>query len=80
MTFLPGAGWGGCTVSLVRSTDVTTFIQSVREKYPGYRGLSEDKLNEAIFATRPGSGAFGEYDLFESVGSMLMEDEVYKCT
>lgn len=58
-----GAGWGGCTVSLVPSSHVTTFIQSVKGRYPGYKGLSEEKLNEAIFATRPGSGAFGELRL-----------------
>ncbi|TCD61100.1 galactokinase [Steccherinum ochraceum] len=55
---LTGAGWGGCTVSLVPASQVDSFIQAVKEAYPGYRWLGEAKLNEAIFATRPGSGAF----------------------
>lgn len=49
-------------MSLVPANKVDSFIKSVKEKYPGYQGLSDEKLNEAIFATRPGSGAFGEFD------------------
>ncbi|KAJ3502434.1 hypothetical protein NLJ89_g8892 [Agrocybe chaxingu] len=51
------AGWGGCTVSLVREGDVEGFIQKVKEAYPPYKGLEDDALNEVIFATKPSRGA-----------------------
>ncbi|KAG8696383.1 galactokinase [Ceratobasidium sp. 394] len=54
---LTGAGWGGCTVSLVRAGEVDEFMRKVREGYGPYRGLSEDKLHEAMFVTKPGAGA-----------------------
>ena len=60
---LTGAGWGGCTISLVAENDTEGFISRVRAKYPPYQQLSEDKLKEAIFATHPSSGAFGELRL-----------------
>ncbi|KAJ2917351.1 hypothetical protein MD484_g3076, partial [Candolleomyces efflorescens] len=54
---LTGAGWGGCTVSLVAEDQVDGFIRKIKEEYPPYKGLDEARLNEAIFATRPGRGA-----------------------
>ncbi|KAJ7447089.1 Galactokinase [Mycena galericulata] len=54
---LTGAGWGGCTVSLVPETEVESFIKKVSETYPPYKGLEGDALSEVIFATRPSSGA-----------------------
>ncbi|TFK62848.1 Galactokinase [Pluteus cervinus] len=54
---LTGAGWGGCTVSLVREDQVENFIAKIRDTYPPYKGLEGDKLNEVIFATRPTTGA-----------------------
>ncbi|KAJ7441962.1 Galactokinase [Mycena galericulata] len=54
---LTGAGWGGCTVSLVPETEVELFIKKVSETYPPYKGLEGDALSEVIFATRPSSGA-----------------------
>lgn len=56
---LTGAGWGGCTISLVDESDVQGFIQRVRSQYGPYRNLNDEELKEVIFATRPGSGAFG---------------------
>lgn len=56
-----GAGWGGCTVSLVAEDAVSTFIEKMRQTYPPYQELSEDKLREVIFATKPSSGACGEF-------------------
>lgn len=56
---LTGAGWGGCTVSLVPESKVEEFKNKLREGYPKYQGLSEGDLNEVVFATKPSSGAFG---------------------
>ncbi|KAF7793755.1 hypothetical protein EIP86_004874 [Pleurotus ostreatoroseus] len=55
---LTGAGWGGCTISLVPEDDVENFIKKVKAAYPPFRDLEGEKLHEAIFATRPASGAF----------------------
>ncbi|KAJ6514730.1 Galactokinase [Mycena vulgaris] len=54
---LTGAGWGGCTVSLVPEDEVDSFIKKVSETYPPYKGLEGDALSEVIFATRPSTGA-----------------------
>ncbi|KAL0953236.1 hypothetical protein HGRIS_004489 [Hohenbuehelia grisea] len=54
---LTGAGWGGCTVSLVAESDVDGFIAKLREAYKPYRELDDERLGEAIFATKPSSGA-----------------------
>ena len=55
-----GGGWGGAVVSLVPVGKAQEFLDSIKMKYPLYRGLGEDALNEAAFATLPGSGAGGE--------------------
>jgi len=55
-----GAGWGGCAVSLVAEKDVDSFIQKIKAGYAPYKDLDSDRLNEAIFATRPSTGACGE--------------------
>jgi len=54
---LTGAGWGGCTISLVAENKVDDFIQKLKETYPPYKNLEMDALHEVIFATKPGSGA-----------------------
>lgn len=57
---LTGAGWGGCTVSLLHSKDVESFIAKVKEQY--YKPLiasgrvREDQLADTIFASAPASG------------------------
>lgn len=61
---LTGAGWGGCTVSLVSETKVEEFKKRLREGYPKYQGLTEEELNEVVFATKPSSGAFGTFARF----------------
>ncbi|KXN86753.1 Galactokinase [Leucoagaricus sp. SymC.cos] len=58
---LTGAGWGGCAVSLVAEDQVDSFIQKIKEAYPPYKDLEGDNLSEVIFATRPSSGACGEF-------------------
>jgi galactokinase len=54
---LTGAGWGGCTVSLVAETEVESFITKIKNAYGPYAGLEGEKLHEVIFATKPSSGA-----------------------
>lgn len=60
---LTGAGWGGCTISLVAEDEVEAFIGRVKAAYPPYRSLEGEKLHEAIFATHPSNGAFGEFTI-----------------
>ncbi|KAI5119637.1 hypothetical protein M0805_008999 [Coniferiporia weirii] len=52
-----GAGWGGCTISLVEEARVPEFIEKIKASYPPYHGLKGEELSEAIFATKPSSGA-----------------------
>lgn len=54
---LTGAGWGGCTVSLVPTEKVEDFLKQVREQYYEPHPTRRDQVNEALFATEPGSGA-----------------------
>ncbi|GLC69817.1 hypothetical protein PLESTF_000883800 [Pleodorina starrii] len=58
---LTGAGWGGCTVSLVPDVQVETFLETLREKYFKTRVeggiISSEQLPEVLFATKPSSGA-----------------------
>mmetsp|Transcript_13436 Transcript_13436/g.40635 ORF Transcript_13436/g.40635 Transcript_13436/m.40635 type:complete len:492 (-) Transcript_13436:416-1891(-) len=58
---LTGAGWGGCTVSLVEQGQEQAFIAAVKEAY--YRPLQDSGRLEAdpawddiIFASKPASG------------------------
>ena len=58
---LTGAGWGGCTVSLVRESEVEDFKKKLKEAYPKYRGVTQEESNEMVFATKPSSGALGMF-------------------
>jgi N-acetylgalactosamine kinase len=53
---LTGAGWGGCAVSLVASSKVDAFIESLVAGYYKPRGL-EAAVPTAVFASSPGAGA-----------------------
>ena len=68
--YLSGAGWGGCTISLVAENKVDDFIQKLKETYPPYKNLEGDALDKVIFATKPGSGACGKFFFFLSSGTM----------
>lgn len=57
---LTGAGWGGCTVSLVASDKIDDFIYSLKKGYyqkklPNVK-LDDPQLNQYIFASKSGSG------------------------
>lgn len=54
---LTGAGWGGCSVSLVPSDVLDDFMKQVHD---GYYAADPEKLkrvSESLFPTQPGSGA-----------------------
>lgn len=58
---LTGAGWGGCTVSLVKAEDAAAFVEGLKKDYyepkraTGVIGADVD-LDECVFATRPSAG------------------------
>ncbi|KAL4459930.1 hypothetical protein ABPG74_003456 [Tetrahymena malaccensis] len=52
---LTGAGWGGCTVSMVKSEDLSTFLEAVKTQYYEKNGLTCDE--NILFATAPANGA-----------------------
>ncbi|KAL2918438.1 galactokinase [Polyrhizophydium stewartii] len=61
---LTGAGWGGCTVSLVAESRVADFIEQVKEQYyftkwPAWKSDSAAlaRMDDYIFASKPGVGA-----------------------
>ncbi|KAJ2866216.1 galactokinase [Coemansia aciculifera] len=56
---LTGAGWGGCSVHLVRQDSCDNFIATLKQEYYSkhFPELADDELKNAIFATSPSSGA-----------------------
>lgn len=59
---LTGAGWGGCTVSLVENDKLEDFMTKVTEYYTKTRPMQDtlwvtDDLDRYLFATQPGMGA-----------------------
>ena len=76
---LTGAGWGGCTVSLVAEDKVEEFIEKVSKTYEPYKGLEGEELNQVIFATKPSSGACGtcRFRLSRVVTDLLCSVQIY---
>lgn len=56
---LSGAGWGGCSVHLVPDELQGHLIDTLKREYYAKRfpGLSQQQLEEAVFATKPEEGA-----------------------
>ena len=59
---LTGAGWGGCSVSLVKKEILKEFIDKMynyyeREREPGQQLWITDDLERYLFATNPAQGA-----------------------
>ncbi|XP_030045429.1 N-acetylgalactosamine kinase isoform X2 [Microcaecilia unicolor] len=54
---LTGAGWGGCTVSLVPADKLASFLASVRDAYYKTDDHRLSLQNRSLFATKPGGGA-----------------------
>ncbi|XP_050301050.1 N-acetylgalactosamine kinase isoform X2 [Anthonomus grandis grandis] len=55
-TRLTGAGWGGCTVSLVAPDKVEDFLEHMRENFYKPMGVS-DNFDMVLFKTAPQGGA-----------------------
>ncbi|KAH8865145.1 N-acetylgalactosamine kinase [Schistosoma japonicum] len=51
---LTGAGWGGCTVSLVKKSDADRFIEKVLKEF---YGIIDNTHNGLIFISQPGRPA-----------------------
>nr|XP_003227674.1 PREDICTED: N-acetylgalactosamine kinase [Anolis carolinensis] len=54
---LTGAGWGGCTVSMVPMDKLETFLANVKEAYYTKRKPGLVMEESTLFATNPGGGA-----------------------
>ncbi|KAF5404939.1 N-acetylgalactosamine kinase, partial [Paragonimus heterotremus] len=54
---LTGAGWGGCTVSLVPVADLTQFMHQIRRDFYEKRGLSDCEASQLVFISKPGPSA-----------------------
>jgi hypothetical protein len=56
-----GAGWGGCTVSLVLEEQAPAFIAAVKKQYYqpliAQGRLAEEEVGQFLFASKPSSGA-----------------------
>lgn len=60
---LTGAGWGGCCVSLVDKSILSSFLDKMhtyytKEREPGAQLWVTDDLDRYLFATQPAKGAF----------------------
>ena len=52
---LTGAGWGGCSVSIVPDSSLEKFLEGLRGTF--FKGKTNEELKTKLFATRPGPGA-----------------------
>eukprot|EP00794_Sanderia_malayensis_P018052 gene18052-19861_t len=68
---LSGAGWGGCTVSLVPGDKLESFLAKVKQGYYVGKPDREAKLAESLFATQPGSGAGSCKAVFQITDSWM---------
>ena len=66
------AGASGESGEAEAEDQVEEFIRKVKEGYEPYRTLEGEKLREAIFATKPSAGAFGECCFFVGGGSLRL--------
>ncbi|KAF7233589.1 hypothetical protein EG68_06103 [Paragonimus skrjabini miyazakii] len=54
---LTGAGWGGCTVSLVPVAGLTQFMHHIRRDYYEKRGFLNREADQLMFVSKPGPSA-----------------------
>ncbi|XP_069766654.1 N-acetylgalactosamine kinase [Narcine bancroftii] len=54
---LTGAGWGGCTVSMVPTNKLESFLATVQDVYYEANADRAAKQTQSLFATHPGGGA-----------------------
>jgi len=56
---LTGAGWGGCTVHLVRLDKVEAVTEALKKEYyfKHFPDITEEKLLEAIVVSKPSQGS-----------------------
>lgn len=52
---MTGAGWGGCTVSLLRKTHLHCFLANITKQY--YSDVDAHLISSLLFATAPSAGA-----------------------
>ncbi|XP_063970622.1 N-acetylgalactosamine kinase-like [Lytechinus pictus] len=54
---LTGAGWAGCTVSMVPNDTLQAFLKQVEDEFYAKDPNRRSKVAESLFATQPGQGA-----------------------
>ncbi|XP_040269954.1 N-acetylgalactosamine kinase [Bufo bufo] len=54
---LTGAGWGGCTVSMVPVEKLNVFLTNLQDMYYKTDSRRSALQKQSLFATKPGSGA-----------------------
>ena len=52
---MTGAGWGGCTVSLVSKSNLSAFLSALTAGY--FNDKPAEVVSTALFDSTPGSGA-----------------------